>query len=238
MSGTQLPDKRHLSPAEENEYFGSSATSSIGDEDSRSRSPRIPRQSKFRISRLLSAMNPRRRNNEQFYDYHVAPSEEPSDESHKPEPAHISRSPRKSKWLRILKRVAFYLPLSILALFGLLHILMVILGRKSLFWDLQEYEQYLPNWGKSGHAGDGLAHYPTDTTRNVQPIPCHSHNDYWRRVPLFDAIHAGCISVEADVWLFKERDELYVGHGTASLTPGRTFASLYINPLVELLDAM
>jgi hypothetical protein len=34
------------------------------------------------------------------------------------------------------------------------------------------------------------------------PVGCHSHNDYWRRVPLYSALQAGCIGVEADVWLF------------------------------------
>ncbi|KAK4546392.1 hypothetical protein LTR36_002069 [Oleoguttula mirabilis] len=67
-------------------------------------------------------------------------------------------------------------------------------------------------------------------------VPCHSHNDYWRRVPLFDALHWGCIGVEADVWHFD--DELYVGHNLASLTANRTFGSLYIDPLVKLLDSM
>lgn len=66
------------------------------------------------------------------------------------------------------------------------------------------------------------------------PIPCHSHNDYWRKVPLYSAIEAGCISVEADVWLI--HDELYVGHSRASLTNERTFASLYINPLLDILS--
>ena len=84
--------------------------------------------------------------------------------------------------------------------------------------------------------GEGLAKYPTDATRDVQPIPCHSHNDYWRRIPLFDAIHWGFTSVEADVWLFD--DELYVGHNLAALTKNRTFRSLYVNPLVELIDHM
>jgi hypothetical protein len=40
--------------------------------------------------------------------------------------------------------------------------------------------------------------------------------------------------VEADVWLFDE--ELYVGHNTASLTRNRTFISLYIDPLVKILE--
>jgi hypothetical protein len=68
----------------------------------------------------------------------------------------------------------------------------------------------------------------------VIPIPCHSHNDYWRKVPLFSALYNGCISVEADVWAFD--DELYIGHNTASLTVNRTFQSLYINPLVTMLE--
>lgn len=68
----------------------------------------------------------------------------------------------------------------------------------------------------------------------MQPVHCHSHNDYWRKVPLFSALYAGCISVEADVW--KDKDELLVGHNTASLTKNRTFQSLYIKPLVEILE--
>ena len=79
-----------------------------------------------------------------------------------------------------------------------------------------------------------MARYPTDATRDVIPIRCHSHNDYWRRIPLFEALHYGCIGVEADVWL--RDDNLFVGHNTASLTKNRTFQSLYVNPLVELLN--
>lgn len=80
----------------------------------------------------------------------------------------------------------------------------------------------------------GLAHWPTDATRDIIPVACHSHNDYWRPVPLFSAIKAGCISVEADVWLIDE--ELYVGHSTSALTPNRTLKNLYVNPLVDLLE--
>ena len=53
-------------------------------------------------------------------------------------------------------------------------------------------------------------------------------------MPLYSAIEAGCIGVEADVWLFNE--ELYVGHDIASLTRNRTLKSLYIDPLVEILE--
>jgi hypothetical protein len=92
----------------------------------------------------------------------------------------------------------------------------------------------LQNWGQPGTGTEDLAWYPTDFTRDILPIPCHSHNDYWRRVPLFSALRAGCTGVEADVWLFD--NELYVGHNTASLTRNRTFTSLYIDPLVKILQ--
>ncbi len=51
---------------------------------------------------------------------------------------------------------------------------------------------------------------------------------------MYTAIEAGCISVEADVWLID--DELYVGHSRASLTDERTLANLYINPLLDILS--
>ena len=89
-------------------------------------------------------------------------------------------------------------------------------------------------WGEPGHFGHDLATWPTDFTRGIMPIPCHSHNDYWRRVPLYSALSAGCISVEADIWLFDEG--LYVGHSISSLTPNRTLDSLYINPLLDILS--
>jgi len=92
----------------------------------------------------------------------------------------------------------------------------------------------IEHWGQVGRQGEGLDHWPTDFTRDIVPIACHSHNDYWRKVPLFSAISAGCIGVEADVWMFDE--ELYVGHTTSSLTLNRTLRNLYINPLLEILD--
>ncbi|KAB8356635.1 hypothetical protein FH972_024212 [Carpinus fangiana] len=74
-----------------------------------------------------------------------------------------------------------------------------------------------------------------DSFDYILPVPCHSHNDYTRRTPLLDALHAGCISVEADVWLFDA--DLYVGHTRNTLTPAATLSTLYIDPLLHLLDA-
>lgn len=117
-----------------------------------------------------------------------------------------------------------------------MHVLHAAFGREALFWDAEAGEDFLPHWGMPGHSGEGLVRYPTDATRDVLPVPLHSHNDYWRRIPLLDALHWGCTSVEADVWLFDE--QLYVGHSRASLARNRTFESLYVKPLVELLDTM
>ncbi|GBF62681.1 altered inheritance of mitochondria protein 6 homolog [Trichophyton mentagrophytes] len=75
--------------------------------------------------------------------------------------------------------------------------------------------------------------YPTDVTRGIIPIPVHSHNDYWRDVPFYTALSAGCISIEADVFLFN--DTLYVGHEESALTKERTLQSLYIEPLMSVL---
>ena len=107
------------------------------------------------------------------------------------------------------------------------------LGILTLLWP-SDVDKVFQNWGKPGTGTEGLTWYPTDFLRDVTPIGCHSHNDYWRRVPLFDALRAGCTGVEADVWLFD--DDLFVGHNTASLTRNRTFESLYIDPLVKILE--
>ncbi|POS73896.1 hypothetical protein DHEL01_v207718 [Diaporthe helianthi] len=71
--------------------------------------------------------------------------------------------------------------------------------------------------------------------RNVLPVPVHSHNDYKRRFPLFEALGSGCISVEADVHL-KDND-LLVGHSDANLHKDVTLRSLYLDPLQRILEA-
>ncbi|TGZ80559.1 hypothetical protein EX30DRAFT_320090 [Ascodesmis nigricans] len=78
--------------------------------------------------------------------------------------------------------------------------------------------------------------YPTSFTRDIHPRPVHSHNDYWRQIPLFMALTVGAMGVEADVWVFE--DELYVGHDAPSLSRNRTFRGLYVDPLRKLLDRM
>ena len=57
----------------------------------------------------------------------------------------------------------------------------------------------------------------------------HSHNDYQQAHPLQDALRYGFASVEADVYLVDGK--LLVGHDRSDLTPQRTLASLYLDPL-------
>lgn len=84
--------------------------------------------------------------------------------------------------------------------------------------------------------------YPAELTHNVVPRQCHSHNDYWRHVPLYEALHYGCTSVEADIWFMDMNDEdesdLYVGHSLRSLQHRRTLRSLYIDPLISIFDTL
>ncbi|KAI0639784.1 hypothetical protein C8Q77DRAFT_1044422 [Trametes polyzona] len=78
-----------------------------------------------------------------------------------------------------------------------------------------------------------LLRYPTQFTQNIMPKMIHSHNDYWRDVPLLTALSYGVASVEADVSLIN--GTLFVGHENAALTPDRTLDSLYIQPLLAIL---
>ncbi len=71
-------------------------------------------------------------------------------------------------------------------------------------------------------------------TADVQPLMCHSHNDYWRREPLYRAIRVGCTGVESDVWHFD--DELYVAHTVPGIRQNRTLKSLYLDPLKDMLN--
>ncbi|PYH88983.1 hypothetical protein BO71DRAFT_390537 [Aspergillus ellipticus CBS 707.79] len=85
---------------------------------------------------------------------------------------------------------------------------------------------------KNTHGGNEYG-YPTDFTRGIMPIPVHSHNDYWRDIPFYTGISKGCISTEADVWLYN--GTLYVGHDESALTDQRTFETLYIHPILDVL---
>ncbi|MDW7693012.1 hypothetical protein R9C00_10220 [Flammeovirgaceae bacterium SG7u.111] len=64
-------------------------------------------------------------------------------------------------------------------------------------------------------------------------IKIHSHNDYHQQAPFFTAYQAGASSIEVDVF---ERDgQLFVAHDKEDIRSERTFESLYMKPLLQLL---
>lgn len=81
-------------------------------------------------------------------------------------------------------------------------------------------------------SGVPLSPWPLDSLSTVKPTTCHSHNDYDRNVPIFSAMSAGCIGVEADVWY--SGGDVIIGHILP--TPGRTFSKQYVQPLLSILN--
>lgn len=75
-------------------------------------------------------------------------------------------------------------------------------------------------------------------TQDVTIIPnVHSHNDYWRSLPLFEALMYGVTSVEADVWLTENNTSLSVSHDPRHIDPKHnTLETLYTHPLLEMLN--
>ncbi len=67
------------------------------------------------------------------------------------------------------------------------------------------------------------------------PVILHSHNDYVRTVPFWEAYSQHCASIEADVHLYE--GQLLVGHDLKDLTPERTFDGMYVQPVVQTFRA-
>lgn len=188
-----------------------SASEPLLEEDNRSPNPILHRP-KWRA--LLSSKNPSKSRRK--------PSKPGNDIGEKP-------TLKKRKRSRLCLKIG----LAILVLLGVVQLLNLI-GSLVVLILPDGIHRVVESWGRPGHVGEGLSSWPTDFSRDIIPMPCHSHNDYWRRVPLFSAIEVGCIGVEADIWLFDE--DLFVGHSVASLTRNRTLDSLYINPLLDILS--
>lgn len=68
-----------------------------------------------------------------------------------------------------------------------------------------------------GKIGTGINNQYTieSLTRDVEIKPIHSHNDYWRRQPLFDALKVGAQSIEGDIWYFPDN---YIVERTTTVT--------------------
>ncbi|KAL9051045.1 MAG: hypothetical protein Q9162_006268 [Coniocarpon cinnabarinum] len=75
------------------------------------------------------------------------------------------------------------------------------------------------------------------STNSITPRPCISHNDEHRSVPLFEGLAAGCSAVEADIWLSpSDNTTLLIGHDPEDLDPPRSLQSLYLDPLLQILQ--
>ena len=67
-----------------------------------------------------------------------------------------------------------------------------------------------------------------------QDLNIHSHNDYLRNIPFWEAASANAMSIEVDVILL--RDTLFVAHEKESIRSNRTFENLYLEPLRQSAD--
>ena len=65
-----------------------------------------------------------------------------------------------------------------------------------------------------------------------RPVILHSHNDYERTAPFWEAYSQHCGSIEADV--FWQDEQLLVGHEVEHLTPERSFRAMYVDPIVSM----
>ena len=69
--------------------------------------------------------------------------------------------------------------------------------------------------------------------RQTYPTAVHSHNDYLRKLPLFEALGSGCISLEADINL--QNSDLFIAHTSGYTLQGQTLQTLYLEPLQRML---
>ncbi|KAJ5654289.1 hypothetical protein N7490_001292 [Penicillium lividum] len=168
----------------------------------------------------IPSFSPRRKNGDDEEDIRLL-----SDD-----PQHKKRSCRSRYWHYFSRALLVFF-----VMLGIIQFISLTCGIVLSFFP-DEYDRAAPNWARTGDQIDAndITRWPTDISREIIPFGCHSHNDYWRRVPLYSALQAGCIGVEADVWLFD--NELYVGHTSSSLTSRRTLRSMYVDPLVRLLE--
>ena len=62
----------------------------------------------------------------------------------------------------------------------------------------------------------------------------HSHNDYNNNIPFYRAYHQNFGSIEADI--FPLKGELFIAHNKEDININKTFAKLYLNPIIDELN--
>jgi hypothetical protein len=112
---------------------------------------------------------------------------------------------------------------------------MALIHRLSPVMPNNGIEQILSKWKEPESATAMQTSWLPNFSTGVSPKPIHSHNDYDRDIPLFRALSVGCTGVEADIWLIN--NDLQVGHTRRALRPARTLQSLYLNPIMNILNS-
>lgn len=122
---------------------------------------------------------------------------------------------------------------------------------------LNVFRPYLPVISSSESVSNVNGYSIESLTKDINIKPLHSHNDYWRASPFFDAVKNGCQSIESDIWYFPEpyevekievatdietttvdkfhNNDIYVGHNQIYLRPNLTLEAMYLDPLFNLL---
>lgn len=112
---------------------------------------------------------------------------------------------------------------------------MALLHRLSPVMPHNGVENILSKWKEPESASAMQTSWLPNFSTGISPKPIHSHNDYDRDIPLFRALSVGCTGVEADIWLIN--NDLQVAHTRRALKPARTLQSLYLNPIMIILNS-
>ncbi|RHZ45937.1 phosphatidylinositol-specific phospholipase C/glycerophosphodiester phosphodiesterase family protein [Aspergillus thermomutatus] len=141
---------------------------------------------------------------------------------------------KKARRNRVLVVVLILLALGGIAVLVWFSLVLTLIDRLTPTVPSNGLQRIVKTWKGPADSVAALSPWPEDFSLGITPVQCHSHNDYWRSVPLYEAIAAGCTGVEADIWL--EGSDLLVGHAKRSLSSDRTLKSLYIDPLITILS--
>ena len=72
------------------------------------------------------------------------------------------------------------------------------------------------------------------TMVSARKTDIHSHNDYEQARPFWGAYQAGAASIEADIWLVNGK--LFVAHDRKDIRPERQLASMYLEPIRQIME--
>lgn len=71
---------------------------------------------------------------------------------------------------------------------------------------------------------------------NHKKLLLHSHNDYNRTVPFYQAYSQGIDIIEIDLFVSKKGKDLLVAHDREDLDKSQTIEELYINPIISIYN--